>query len=114
MEFGRSRGLGALGASYRCRDSTKLRDGHKVTYWINRRMLKATRRGTARSGSASPPTAPELLIRGAGHRFVARQSICNCGPPIEALPPCRRTFVILNTLFHIDHVFIDQFGETWE
>jgi len=24
-------------------------DGHKVTYWINRQMLKATRRGTART-----------------------------------------------------------------
>ncbi|HLG96669.1 MAG TPA: hypothetical protein VKX49_10205 [Bryobacteraceae bacterium] len=31
-------------------------DGHKITYWINRRMLKATRSGTARTGSQGGDT----------------------------------------------------------
>jgi hypothetical protein len=31
-------------------------DGHKITYWINRRMLKATRRGTARTRSQGGDT----------------------------------------------------------
>lgn len=31
-------------------------DGHKVTYWINRQMLKATRRGTARTESQGGDT----------------------------------------------------------
>ena len=31
-------------------------DGHKITYWINRHMLKATRRGTARTESQGGDT----------------------------------------------------------
>jgi hypothetical protein len=31
-------------------------DAHKITYWINRKMLVATRRGTARSESQGGDT----------------------------------------------------------
>jgi hypothetical protein len=43
-------------------------DGHKITYWINRKMLKATHRGTGRTERQGGDTY--WITRKAVHEFV--------------------------------------------